>query len=368
MTRYLIPLFGFLALAAGPPSIHADEAVPRSSPLPGGVADAAGKVGYVQHTDGTLDAVDLETGKVQWNVKQFARPLLLAGKRLLAQGKGTSANNVRILVVDTGDKGKILRTSDPVKFPDWVSVETTYGRSFQSSAEMDDKGHLLLRWEARAFYAGGAPPPPEVEQRARKHAAGLARIHPGTGKVAMLPATPPAELKLPKELAKIKPRQYWTGTTWESKPLLVGKKAAALSSEQAGGQEKMVLYTWDLASGKADAPRALLAGKALWPQLAGDGRHLFVHQALVKEQLPPGDYAWWVFNLETGKQVAKVPFEPGTKGLSLLGSRLYFLTEVTKGGPRGMQRIRTLKAVSAQTGMLVWQRQVWAPPVLLPLP
>src|SRR5438046_10499350 len=89
------------ALAQGKPSFAA---------LPGGVADPAGKVGYVQAPSGGVDALDLATGKVRWQVAEVCKPLALAGDRLVCQApeKG-KANAVRILVLDTRAKGKLLK-------------------------------------------------------------------------------------------------------------------------------------------------------------------------------------------------------------------------------------------------------------------
>src|SRR5262249_7471133 len=101
--------------------------------------------------------------------------------------------------------------------------------------------------------------------------------------------------------------------------------------------------------------------------------YVFVHQALVKEQLPPGDYAWWVFSLETGKQVAKLPFEPGSQGLTVIGPRAYYSVSAPGRGPRpggpGMfKQDRVLKAVQIAPGRQLWQHAIWAPPVLPPGP
>src|SRR3954469_26065126 len=103
----------------------------RFAGLPGGVAAPAGKVGYVQAPSGGVDALDLATGKVLWQVAENCKPLGLAGDRLVCptpeKGK---ANALRILVLDTKDRGTVLKRSDPVVFPDWVSVGVTYGRTF----------------------------------------------------------------------------------------------------------------------------------------------------------------------------------------------------------------------------------------------
>jgi hypothetical protein len=116
------------------------------------------------------------------------RPLLATGKRLFAQAavKG-KANEVRVLVFDTTQKGKCVLQSDPIALAPWVAVGPAHGRSFASAARLD-KGGLLYHWQARAWYAGGARPTPEIEQAARKEASGVALVKLETGKVVPLAA------------------------------------------------------------------------------------------------------------------------------------------------------------------------------------
>jgi hypothetical protein len=154
--------------------------------LPGkGVAGPDGKVGYVPNPAGGIDALDLATGKVLWQSTDANRPLAATATRLYAQAPVKDrANLVRVIGIDAAN-GKRLLESEPVGFPDWVSVAAAYGRSFTSSARLEGN-NLLYSWEARAFYAGGARPSPEKERRERRDAAGTARVDLDSGKVVAL--------------------------------------------------------------------------------------------------------------------------------------------------------------------------------------
>src|SRR5687768_16853842 len=86
--------------------------------IPGGVADAGGKTGYVANPTGGIDAIDLQSGKLLWATEEASRPLVAFGHRLVAQaGRKGRANSVRVVVLDGKDRGKRLLASDPVVFP-----------------------------------------------------------------------------------------------------------------------------------------------------------------------------------------------------------------------------------------------------------
>jgi hypothetical protein len=323
-------------------------------------------------------AVDLQAGRTLWQTKEQARPLALVDNRLATwatvPGK---ANCLHVLVFEIAQEGKRALEPILVTFPDWVSVGLTHGRTFSVTGQRAGED-VLLRWEAHAFYAGGAPPPPEVIRAARKDAAGVAQVGLKSGKVRMLDVKEVptrASTTIPNDLKNVKSRQYWTGKSWETRPLVAGSFLTALEqTEKPARQQKLLLLRWDLKTAKALEPVTLLEGKELWPQISLDGKHVFVHQALVKEQLPAGDYAWWIFSLETGKQLGKVPFEPGAEMLAVLGPRALFLVPGAAkirppGGPFGFPpQPRALKAFELATGRLLWEHPVEPVRRLPPLP
>jgi hypothetical protein len=366
-----ILVLGFLSvsLRAAPTP---EAAAARAVVLPGGVADADGKVGYVVNEKGGINALDLESGKILWTYEGPAKPLIAFEKKLAVQvpikDKG---NQVRIDILDTGDKGKTLREGKTISFPDWVVTGLTHGRSFSSSAFVDGD-NLYLRWEAHAFYAGGAAPTPEILQAAKKDARGVASVSLDSGRVEMLDKDkqPPSdEPKLSDELAKITSQQYFTGSDWLKKPAIVGNTLAALSQESLPeNKAKLTLKTWDISTGKAKATVELLTGKELWPLIPAGSKHVFVHQALPKENLPEGDYAWWIFSLETGKLEAKIPFE-GAMDLGVVGPRLFYTVSPPPKGPPGFgERPRSLKCIDLKTGKALWESPIEPHKELPPLP
>jgi hypothetical protein len=366
----LLGLAALLAAAATVPAAPAPtDTATAFARVCGGIIDPAGKTLYVAGESGNLEALDLEKGKVLWTTKEPMKPLAAAGKRLVVEvAEKGKPNVVRVVVLDCNQEGKKGLESDPITFPDWVSTGLTHGRSYTSSATLD-KNDLLLKWQARSFYAGGARPTPEIEKAARREAHGVARVDLKTGKVEMLDdAKAPADAtKLPKDVEGEKSREYWTGSDWKTTPIVTGSGFAALVQDGKGGP--LSLKRWD-AAGKPLETVELMKGKELWPMVSADGRHLLVHQALVKEQLPEGDFAWWVFSLETGKQVAKLPYE-GNGEMAVVGDRVFLVvTGQPKGRPRpGMwDQPRTLKVYDIKSGKLAWEHALEPHKMLPPLP
>src|SRR5947208_13252831 len=64
--------------------------------LPAGIADPAGRTGFLAGAGGGVDAVDLTTGDVLWQTTEAQRPLLVVGDRLYAQA-GVRRNRLRVL-------------------------------------------------------------------------------------------------------------------------------------------------------------------------------------------------------------------------------------------------------------------------------
>lgn len=235
---------------------------------------------------------------------------------------------------------------------------------------------MVLAWDAHAFYAGGAKPSREKEESARKHEFGLARVNLNSGKVEMVRLEKPFPLsqKLPKALEGLKSSSYSTGPNYlnDDRPVVTGKKLVLLRLEREAKQLDDALYLdfYDLASGKKLPPVRLMKGKVLWSMLSSDGKKLFVHQALPKEDLPAGDDAWWVFDLETGKQLAKLQLAKLPSDWALVSSRnlvdgrYYVLLE--RHFSRGRKDVveRVLKAIDSTSSRVIWERAVWSPPAL----
>jgi hypothetical protein len=71
-------------------------------------------------------------------------------------------------------------------------------------------------------------------------------------------------------------------------------------------------------------------------------------------------YDWLVYSIKTWKQVARLPYEPGTQSVLLLGRRAFYLVAGPVSGPidRPTSRPQLVQAVELKTGKTLWQRPV----------
>src|SRR5205823_4768852 len=94
-----VALIALVVAVPPPPAVTPSVIDPtRGGPvlLPCGVADAAGRTGYLSNPGGGIDAVDLLTGDLLWKSDEAQRPLLVVGGRLYAQA-GLKRNRIRVL-------------------------------------------------------------------------------------------------------------------------------------------------------------------------------------------------------------------------------------------------------------------------------
>jgi outer membrane protein assembly factor BamB len=161
--------------------LAADPAPAGSWVGPDVVASPDGKTVYARGKGG-VEALDAATGKVVWASKAANRLAGASGTVAVAWVADEKAPNAfRVVALDSAT-GKTLGTSEAIKMPDWAATQKQRGRSFRIGATAAG-GKVAVAWQANAYYAGGARPSPEIEEAARKEAAGVAAIDLATGKV-----------------------------------------------------------------------------------------------------------------------------------------------------------------------------------------
>jgi hypothetical protein len=330
------------------------SAVQEPTPLPGGLADPAGRTGYLANPHGGIDAIDLKNGELLWTTTEAEKPLFLQGSRLVAQA-GTKRNRIRILVFDAAQQGQCVLESDPVVLPPWVVAGEAVGHSFDGRWRLEHN-QAILTWTATARYVGPNQPTPKQQAAAERHACGTARIDLDTGQVQLGEAEPAlAEPTPPGDLIEN------MSVRWQA---VRGGRFWALIREGLSDRELLVLRSWDT-SGKSLTRQELARGKQVLVLPTLDGQHLCLREAPPRPdpkapRKPDQEHAWAIFTIDTGLPLARLPYEPGTQAITILAGRAFIAVADAVNGRLDQPQLqtRTLRAVDIKSGKLLWEHAV----------
>jgi hypothetical protein len=311
----------------------------------------------VTNPSGGIDAINLTTGKLLWQVGATQRPLIVTGNRLFSLApEEKRAHAARVVVLDVNQQGEKILASDPVVFPAWVSLDEIPGCVLRLEVAID--GHdLILRWEAHARYVGGAAAPPAIREKYKKDASGVMRVNQETGGVTSLPAPPAAPELLHADLKHVTSSAYYIGAAIEEAPLVVGNKLVALAVQESKGGEELVLKTWDAKTGKRFDPVSLRQGKGLVARVTDDKQYVVVQDEA--DTARDGKSPSLVFELTNGRPVAHLNLEPSIQAMTVLEPRLYYaVAQVSAKPTSGLKQPWTLKAAELKSGQILWERPI----------
>jgi hypothetical protein len=369
-----------------------DEPLPAVLTLPRGVADTANDVGYVANTSGGIDAVSLGSGATLWSTDAAAYPLWLHDSRLVARPKGEK-NLLRLIVLDVPKQGAVVLQTDPLTLPEWACVGLERGRSFACRGRFEDDGHFVLHWEARSWPLGKMA----EDTRKPRHASGFARFDLESGKVDAVPegdAPRVLAAQLPESLAKdfsgalaaarlafLTPSIPMWELHHDGKHLLrVGDRLIFPEGITASGRGKLLLHSFDAVTGQAAEPKLLLetppfdaekhlaTGKVAPGEIPSgwgsfDAMVCYEVGVVLARGYPlesplPAD-AWEAFSATTGKRLGRVTMTPGQE-YTLAGRRAYVLVPSGRdlSSEWDHKYPRSLRAVDAASGKLLWERPV----------
>lgn len=321
--------------------------------FPRGVADPPGRVGYICNAAEGIDAIDLATGALLWSSAAGSRPLIVAGKRLAAMARVKAMPNVlQVVVLDVTQNGQLLQSAEPILLPPQIDLFAASAEEFKLHVQLADND-LLLSWEIRTSYRGGAPPSQETLQAETSDTAGSARVNLTSGKVTLQPFSPTAQTAAAQTFLPVTGEPYLRGGAQLSEPWSVDDHLAILILESAGKGSALQLQHWSVGENPALLQSfPLLEGAAFAAQVSLDGQHLLVH----RDPLPKRDPNWHIFAAETGQLIAKTPSEPETQEVQLLGMRMFYTTATLQGKGRKAQSVQlALYARDLDTGEDLWQ-------------
>ena len=133
---------------AGSPSLH-----------DGVVVSPAHGVVYVMAPGGGIDGVDLETGSLVWHTSEAARPLALAGDRLIAQAEPDMKGWLPVVTFDTRKAGTVASRAR-IALPKDVRalIDDGLGKAFRVWADVAGTSEVLLSWSSTRDRLTGISP------------------------------------------------------------------------------------------------------------------------------------------------------------------------------------------------------------------
>jgi hypothetical protein len=326
--------------------------------LPHGIAAPDGDTGYFAAPPNCIEALDLVSGERVWSSEEGCRPVAALGKRLAAERVGAKPpNELWLVVLDASSNGRRLLDVEPIVLPSWATVSATPSESFDYRVELD-RPEIVIYWEARSRYLGGAPPPPQVKQAAATHGTGAVRVNLESGRVRHLQAETPAS-GLPERFAGMESAPYKLGTRWREEAWVVEDAVAALVGSW-GDTQSLALQTWDRETGDERWKRALIAGRRLFTDLTPDGRYLFIRD---KGDEGRENEPWHVFSVIGGEQVARLRYEHGAQWVCVVGERVYYCREGSGGSAASKDAGSYLALISLdlRDGRVLWEAPMVGP-------
>jgi hypothetical protein len=339
-------------------SYEPNSALVRPTIIPRGVADSEGRRGYLANADAGISAFDLKTGDLFWTTDAATQPAFVAEGQLAALKRdGQRANVLLVVMLEVDDQCKVALISEPIVFPDWVTVTTVPNEDF-SFEVWGNANELKLQWEAHARYRGGAAPSLQIQQQATHDASGVARVNVQTGWVEMLPPEEQVVRQFPKRLEEVDTASFKRGTRWDTGSWIAGEKVAALVFED-GEEPVLILKTWRLPAAEEETAAAVGRGRRLVPEVTPDGQYLFVYRKAISEGQRHEATRWQVFSVATGGLIASLTLERGAQELCVVGNRVLYIVEespaVTGATKTGVYR-SILKTREMVSNKLLWER------------
>ncbi|MEQ9667973.1 hypothetical protein [Coleofasciculus sp. G2-EDA-02] len=330
--------------------------------IPGGIADTTGKFGCIQNEEGGTDCIDLTNGHLISRINRISKPLLIRDQKLIIWSPNLENHNVLHLFTALIQKGQeSLRPMQSVSLPEWCDATSTDSLDFQLQASAEDN-QLVIQWQARSRYKGGAPPPQYIIEQLSKDAAGTVRIDINTGKIIsrnFQEITPEKNILQDDFELFARTIPYKQGFEWYNKPWTVGEHEFVLLSENAKGQPGIYLLKRDAINRREQNITKLLEKSAISSEielnLTPDGRYLFAVLA-DSDSAEKSQSSWYIFSVTSGERVSVISYEPGTEYISVIDGKIFYLVE--QFTPQGEQThwCKILKSRDLRTGKIVWFR------------
>lgn len=278
-----ISLFVVLSLAAAPFALRRGVFVD----------DGRGAI-YLPRPDGSIEAVDLEGGRVLWTSEDAALPLTVDGTLLVAQGEDKRPGRMPVAILDLQAGGRKV-VDAVIPLPDDVRaiVADELERSFRATAQRDGDS-FLISWTYKETVVQGIWRAPE-EPLPTRIVTGAARVQITTGKVSATSAltAPPADAVA----ERLKALHTLAQSPWN---------AGSVFATTVGGRGgPLTLKRWDASTGAA-LPDLELSKKAIVAYPSAETKSVLASERVGNGGVEDPEYLWAIFSLESGERLGEL--------------------------------------------------------------
>ncbi len=271
---------------------------------------------YVMRRGGGIDAVELASGAVRWHSDGGAKPLALAGDRLVAQAESRGANALDLAILDA--RSGAVRDSVRMPLPAGITATVVDTPAGAFRVRADHAGsQLAVRWESTSLTSGGPAQgylPADNEGQAPMVVAGGAVIDLGASSLKVETEQPVRSVRSP---ALARP-----GLQELQAPLVKGAEGRQL--------------------------------------LSADGRHVLVTEPVSTTEFTLYRHRWTVYDRASGARLGSAPALVSATPFLVVGTTLFHTApaHVLVEEGRIADHPASLRAVDLKTGTEVWTMAV----------
>jgi hypothetical protein len=308
----------------------------------GAIIDSVRGAAYVAKPNGTIDAVDLASGRTLWTSADAAIPLGADQEFLVAQveGKPLPTERFQLVIVDAAGGRKLSEATITLPAGARALIVDEKGKSFRATAEREGALFLVSWVYQHNLLRPVAPKPGESPFR---FFAGSARINPQTGRVVA------ADGGLVDGL----PGRWQRYGTPPAPPWLAGNVSARTEGGRGG---PLTLKRSEVASGRP-LPDQALSKEAITSIPSANQRHLLVSERVGDGGPDDPEYRWAIFAMDTAEKATELRNDVSAASFFVFSDSVIF-ESMPHGYRRGdvpVEEPLEIHAVRLTTGVAKWE-------------
>lgn len=308
----------------------------------GAIVDPARGAAYVAKPNGSVEAVDLSSGRTLWASAAAAIPIGADPQLLVAQveEKPLPTDRFQVAILDVASGATVSEATIALPAGARALIADEKAKSFRATAEREG-AHFLVSWiYSESLLRPVAPPPGAPTMRVF---AGSARIHPQSGKVVASDGG----------LVDGKPGRWQRYGNPPAPPWRAGNVVARTEGGRGG---PLTLKRADAASGR-ELPDRALAKAAITAVPSADQRHVLASERVGEGGPDDPEYRWGIFAIDTAERAVELRNDVSAAPFFLFDDSV-ILESLPHGYVRGEAHVDEpleMRSVRLTTGVPKWE-------------